>query len=191
MKGKGSGRKRLRWLLGCGCIAGGVVAWGWLFPYGSRPCVMPCLMTGLMSYAADHGGWFPDGGGSGIQSLRLLVPNYVSSDVLAGLSGDRRQLLQELESGNVLSEKASSLVYWGGFRWDDDPQLAVVWDRTPGVNGNGRRAWPGSHAVGYADGRVVQVPARQWSQFLKAQAELRARLYKEREKRGAMATSVE
>ncbi|GIX50487.1 MAG: hypothetical protein KatS3mg132_681 [Limisphaera sp.] len=167
-------RRFLPWLAVAlaGCLA---IKW-WLFPFGHRACVLPCLMAGLMNYASEHGGRFPDGCASARDCLRLLVPKYVPAEILAGLSGDRLRLFQELHAGHNISEEASSLVYWPGFRWDNDPHLAIVWDRTPGVNGSGRRSWPGSHAVGYADGRIAQIPASRWRDFLVEQEKLRARL---------------
>ncbi len=39
----------------------GVVAYRWLYPYGKRTCFLPCVMTSLQVYAAEHGGEFPKG----------------------------------------------------------------------------------------------------------------------------------
>jgi hypothetical protein len=70
----------------------------------------------------------------------------------------------------------SSWVYLPGFKRTDDPSLAIIWERVGGLRFNGRRAEPGSHAVGFADGTHRQVPAAEWDGFLRQQSSLRDRI---------------
>jgi len=142
--------------------------WKSLYPYGARPCCLPCMNMALLSYAQDNGEWFPAGGANPWESLRK-VETY--PDLLAGITGGRRALLERLQSGNMLDASVSSWVYFPGFR-EGDP-VAIIWEREPGITFNGHVAEEGSHAVGFADSHWHQVSGTEWSKFLANQERMR------------------
>jgi hypothetical protein len=143
------------------------------YPFGRRTCFVPCTMAALRLYAVDHNGWFPDDGKSGIGSLRLLYPKYLSDPkLLAGLSGDRAEVELRLSRGREIDEAVSSWIYFRGFRIDDDGTIAILVERREGVAGNGSK-YPG-HAVGFIYEVHRQISNSEWEQFQKGQERLRA-----------------
>lgn len=132
-------------------------------------------MSALQSYAADHGGSYPKGGKTSLESLQLLYSktNDYTGEVslLAGISGDIRETERTIKAGLPLDEKVSSWIYFPGFSNNDDGQIAIIWERQGGICFNGRSA--DGHAVGFADGHHEQVPQERWSKFLKQQEALR------------------
>src|SRR5690349_20218078 len=161
------------------CIICGITSWyRWEFPYGQRPCALPCTMQGLWMYANQHERWFPSQTNSSntLDLLRELVPGYVAPGVLAGVSGNVSKVRQCLETGRAIDSSISSWVYWQGFRADDDPRLAIIWERAEGVNGIGQRSLSGGHAVGFADGTYRQIAKTDWAAFVKSQEVLRAKV---------------
>jgi hypothetical protein len=155
------------------CLGGVLAVYAWAYPYGARPCSLPCVVSALKLYAADHEDRFPDGGKTPQEALRKLTPRYVNVSMLAGITGDRAEVQAAIGRGAELSDLQSSWVYFPGFKSTDDPNLAVIWERVGGVKFNGRRAEPGSHAVGFADGTHRQVRAADWEAFVQEQARLR------------------
>lgn len=162
-------------------ILGAAETYRFVFPFGPRPCCLPVVMQALRDYAEDHNGYFPQGGRNPREALLKLYPVYLNdARLLAGLSGDRKLLKQQMLAGIEISEDASSWVYWPGFRTDDPPELAVIWERASGVDAISGRASPGSHAVGFADGRCEQVSRNRWFEFLREQELLRRRILENR-----------
>jgi hypothetical protein len=161
-------------------VAGGLVCaaayswYRWEYPYGDRSCMMPCTMMELRYYADANDGWFPRGSSNGVDCLRLMYPRYLGANSLAGISGDQQKVKEYLETGRPLDESVCSWVYWPGFRTDDPPELAIIWERAGGVSGIGRRKPPGTHAVGFVTGEYEHFTADQWPTFLKEQAILRS-----------------
>jgi hypothetical protein len=149
-------------------------AYRWCYPYGSRPCQLPCTMMALVTYALDHNGYFPNVSNHPFTSLESLYPNYVDGDKLSGISGDRREVSRRLGEGRSLDSNVSSWVYFPGFRSDDPPALAVLVEARAGLGFDGSRAPAGSHAVGFASGEAKQIPAGAWDAFLDEQTRLRA-----------------
>lgn len=160
-----------------------VLGWGfslvqrWRFPYGYRAACLPMVTMALYTYGHDHSGRLPAGGGSPLSSLQLVYPEYVPyAGHLAGLSGDVAGTVRALEAGQRLSDSLSSWVYQEGFRIDDDPPVAVLWDRKDGISGNASRMEPGSRIVGFSDGSMRYVSAKDWQQFEQEQSALRAQV---------------
>ena len=159
-----------------------VAAYRFLFPFGPRPCCLPVMLQALRDYAEDHNGYFPTGGRNPREALLKLYPVYLNDErFLAGLSGDRKLLKQQMSAGLEISEDASSWVYWPGFRRDDPPELAIIWERAAGVKGISSRAPRGSHAVGVVDGKTAQVSRKEWFEFLQRQEFLRRRILESRD----------
>ena len=147
-----------------------------LFPFGPRPCYLPMVMQALVMYAEDNNGYFPTGGRNAREALLKLYPDYITYEFLAGLSGDKKLLRKQMLAGVEITEDASSWVYWPGFRNDDPADLAIIWERSPGVNAISGRAPSGSHAVGFVNGRFAQVSGKKWFEFLKEQELLRRKI---------------
>lgn len=160
-------------VLVCLSVPLGIYAWYRReYPFGYRTCWLPCMMMALRIYAADHDGWFPKGGQTPLQSLQLLPQTLLGNQtLLAGISGDRKETRRRVQAGLPLDESVSSWVYFPGFRDDDKPDLAIIWERQPGIAFNGRRA--SGHAVGFIDGHHERIPEADWPAFVEIQAALR------------------
>ncbi len=87
------------------------------------------------------------------------------------MSGNERKTLHWLKNGKVIDETISSWVYHPGFRSDDNPEIAIIWESEGGIFVNGSRS--DGHAVGFADGGYAQIASKDWPAFLKRQEELR------------------
>lgn len=160
---------------------------GWMayhleFPFGARTCFLPCTTMALVLYSQDHQGWFPRNTNSYADCLLELYPKYLSNpDLLAGISGDRKKM-RDLVIGKPtsLGTNETSWVYIPGFRNDDSPPVAILWENREGLQFNGKRR--SGHAVGMSDGSHRQVLRNQWQGFSQEQAKLRARILSLREK---------
>lgn len=107
----------------------GVSLYKHYYPYGVRPCCLPCLLAAMRAFANASDGSFPSGGLSPNDALKVLYPAYLPDpSPLAGLSGDRNSLNRELRAGSPISERTSSWVYWEGYHLDDNPEIAIVWE---------------------------------------------------------------
>ena len=98
------------------------------YPFGERPCCLPCTLECLREYAAVHKGCFPDGHSPQNALSKLYFENFISADLLAGISGDIKLAERELSAKSDISDEASSWVYWPGFRDTDDPKIAIIWE---------------------------------------------------------------
>jgi hypothetical protein len=129
-------------------------------------------MSALAGNASEHGGRYPDDLFS-TNTIRQLR-EWGIRQPFAGLSGDVDEAIRRVDAVLPLDTNVSSWVYWPGFRQDDPSELAIIWDRTEGLAFNAARSeW---NAVGFADGSHGGIPKTEWAAFLKAQAELRARV---------------
>ena len=167
-------------------LAGAGAAWyyHWKLPYGRRDCCLPCLIHGLRMYAHDNDGWFPDGNSTSIDSLRKLFPVYATPLNVAGVSGDVTEVKLRLERGASIDDSVSSWVYWPGLRNDDDPGVALIWERAEGVTGIGVRTKLGGHVVGFVDGSYRQILQSEWPAFVKDQEVLRSNILQNRNGNG-------
>lgn len=142
------------------------------YPYGARPACLPVLLAALQSYSDKHGGAFPNEGKGPLEALMMLYPDQLADcEPIAGLSGDRKLLKKQIADGSPISEAASSWVYWPGLRSDDDPEIALIWERRSGLRFNGSRAY--GHEVGFVGGYMRQISDVAWQSFLKDQERLR------------------
>jgi hypothetical protein len=154
--------------------------WRWKYPCGVRTAFMPCTLAALRSFAVSNDGEFPTGKATSLECLALLYPDYLDADFLSGLSGDRKQAKSALTSAGRLNDKLSSWVYWPGFRIDDDPKLAIIWEKRSGLGFNGKRS--AGHCVGFVNNEMRQIPDDKWDAFILAQEILRNRTISERRK---------
>lgn len=155
-------------------VIGGIYStYCYRYPYGMRPACLPVMLGSLNSYANANGGNFPNTGTTPLEALRVLHPNYLyNPEPLAGLSGNKNLLRQQIANNAPVTEEACSWVYWPGLRSTDNPDIALIWDRKSGVRFNGSRA--AGHDVGFVGGYMRQIPDRDWEMFLKDQEQLRA-----------------
>ena len=144
------------------------------WPYGGRTCCLPCTMSALQGYARDRVGWFPKDGKTPLESLQALYSKtndyIIAVDLLAGISGNRKETERRVKAGLPIDESISSWIYFPGFQ-DIDGEVAIIWERQKGICFNGRAA--DGHAVGYANGLHTQIPQAQWAEFVKQQEALR------------------
>jgi hypothetical protein len=86
-----------------------------LFPYGDRTCCLPCMMSALRLYAADHGDWYPKGGRTSLESLQLLYSetNDYTGEVglLAGISGNLKETERRIKAGLQIDEFQVGLTF--------------------------------------------------------------------------------
>jgi hypothetical protein len=149
------------------------------YPYGGKSACLPIMLNVLGLYASDHGGAFPNGGAGPREALSKLRSDYLPDySYLAGLSGDRGLLEKQINGGLEITEDACSWVYWPGLRSDDNPDIALLWERRSGLAYNGARLH--GHAVGFIGGYMHQVRDEDWEAFLKNQAQLREKAISER-----------
>lgn len=147
------------------------------YPYGFPAGKLSTFRLVLEFYAENNDGWYPRGMQTSLQDLQLLYPDYDSAG-LAGLSGSERRTMKLLENGKPLDERASSWVYWPGFRSDDDPNVAIIWEKQEGLFITGARA--DGHAVGFAGGGYGQISSSEWSEFLYQQEIMRKQILESR-----------
>jgi hypothetical protein len=70
-----------------------------------------------------------------------------------------------LEQDRRISPDKCGWHYVEGLRDDDDPQIAVAWDKTEGLGHNGQR-WPATmHEVVLLSGTEF-IPKKSWSEFI-------------------------
>jgi hypothetical protein len=146
------------------------------FPYGYSHCCDKMVAFSLLEYARTHDGCFPKGETTPEASLSLLYrqdPNLMYH--LRGKTVPEEVVRSILESGNLLSPETCGWHYVEGLRSDDDPKLALFWDKA-GLGHFGERISDGGHSVGFVNGMVDWVPGDQWEQFEAEQARLQAGL---------------
>lgn len=145
--------------------------WQWLHPYGwSHSCDLQ-LQFALHSYADAHDGAYPAGEATPEASLSLLYPNYAGYAQLQGKTVPLEEVQAILESGRRLDPDSCGWHYVEGLRQDDDPRLALFWDKI-GLQHNGQRRPKGGHRVFYVDWHFDDIDEANWEAFLQEQAKL-------------------
>ncbi len=94
------------------------------------------------------------------------------------MSGNENKVSEYIKTGKNIDETVSSWTYFPGFRNDDDPEIAILWEREAGLFVNGSRAE--GHAVGFVGGGYDQIPDAKWPSFLKRQEQLRQKVLVQR-----------
>jgi len=147
------------------------------YPYGWSHCCDLGLYFSLRQYAEAHGGNFPAGQATPEASLSLLygaIPN-VNADLLRGKSAPEAMAKEILERGGRLTPETCGWHYVEGLRLNDDPRLALFWDKA-GLGHNGQRLSGGAHIVMLVDGRRKCVPGSEWASFVAEQRKLVAKI---------------
>jgi hypothetical protein len=124
----------------------------------------------LEAYAARHEGAFPAGESSPEASLSLLYTNVdgVTPELLRGKTVPEPLVRQILSRGCLLGPDSCGWHYVEGLRTDDNPHLAIFWDKV-GLDHAGQRLSKGGHVVMLLDKNRKYVPAREWDTFLEEQ----------------------
>src|SRR4051812_7625524 len=145
-------------LLCVACVLAAVGGYRWMYPYGSKCCIVPLIWMGLASYAANNEGSFPDDPRGPLAALSKLYPDYFKlgdEEVLAGLSGDADEARRALRGSEALNATGSSWIYQPGLKDDDDPRRALIWEREFGIMPNGKRDFKRRRVVLLVKGETV------------------------------------
>ena len=143
------------------------------YPYGSSHCCDLLLIRALQEYAASHGGDFPTGGPTPEASLSLLYSNvdWVTLHLLRGKTVPLAVAEAAFKRDGRLGPDSCGWHYVDGLRVDDDPGLAIFWDKIP-LGHNGQRRTPPVQTVFFVGGEQRFVPESKWPEFLAEQARL-------------------
>jgi hypothetical protein len=151
------------------------------YPYGWSHSCAKILAFALLRYADEHHGWFPRGETTPEASLSLL---YLQEPALAytlrGKTTPESVVLARLEGGELLTSETCGWHYVEGLRKDDDPRLALFWDKV-GLGHFGERLSRGGHHVCFVTGpmSIEYISGERWDHFLAEQEQLRAQLKRE------------
>jgi hypothetical protein len=145
----------------------------WQYPYGVSHCCDLILYSALQEYAGGHNGAFPLGQITPEASLGLVYSNiiWVTPDLLRGRTVEETVVRKTLEHGLSLGPDSCGWHYVEGLRLDDDPRLALFWDKI-GLGHNGRRLSTPGHTVLSVDGDRRFIPDDEWAKFLQEQRAL-------------------
>jgi hypothetical protein len=146
------------------------------YPHGWSHCCDKQLMFALLAYADRHGGWFPKGETSPEAALSLLHrddPESANANLLRGKTVPETAVRARLEGGQLLTPDTCGWHYIEGQRKDDDPRLALFWDKA-GLGHNGERLSGGGHYVCFVAGSIEYISGDKWEEFLAEQERLRA-----------------
>jgi hypothetical protein len=140
--------------------------------YGMDHCCDLGLYNELARYAADHDGWFPRGEATPEASLSLLYrQDPANAYNLRGKSVPESVVLQRLARGDLLTPETCGWHYVEGLRVDDDPRLALFWDKA-GLDHFSARLSNGGHWLIKVDGDIAYIPESDWTAFLQEQEHL-------------------
>jgi len=147
-------------------------------PYGWSHCCDLCLYWALDEYATKHGGAFPAGEATPEASLSVLYREkredgwrMADANLLRGKTVPEATVKQVLERGELLTPETCGWHYVEGLRMDDDPRLALFWDKI-GLDHNGGTIPEGGHIVMFVDGIPKHIPETEWATFLDGQRKL-------------------
>jgi hypothetical protein len=141
------------------------------FPYGWSHCCDKHLLMALNQYAEEHDGWFPRGEATPEASLSLLCRQTPElAYILRGKTVSEEVRLASLQGRELLTPETCGWHYVEGLRRDDDPRLALFWDKA-GLGHNGQRLSSGRH-VWLVGGYMEHIPHDRWEEFLTEQERL-------------------
>lgn len=143
------------------------------FPYGSSHCCDLILLQALQEYAGNHEGAFPVGGPTPEASLSMLYSNvdWVHPDLLRGRTVSEAVVRRALKRDGRLGPDSCGWHYVEGLRLDDDPRLAIFWDKI-GLGHNGQRLSRRGHTVLFVGGDRRFIADAEWAGFLSEQQQL-------------------
>jgi len=145
------------------------------YPYGVSHSCSKALGLELRLYANDHDGWYPYGMKTPEASLSLLCTNNSSvQGILRGKHLPQEVVDRALANNGLLGPASCGWHYIEGLREEDDPQLAVLWDRIIGLDHNGRLKSGLQHEVITVDGSMQYISKQNWPAFVQQQKRLLA-----------------
>lgn len=152
----------------------------YMYPYGWSHSCDKNLSFALRHYADTHGGWFPRGAASPEASLSLVFANRSAdadaAEILRGKTVPAEAVRERLERGELLTPETCGWHYVEGLRSDDDPDLALFWDKA-GLGHNGERLTGGRFVMPISGfSKLVETADGGWEKFLAEQERLRANL---------------
>ena len=145
----------------------------WYLPYGWSHSCDKMLILSIRSCAETNGEVLPTGEATPEASLSLLYPDYLDAAILRGKSVPESLVKEILERGDRLGPESCGWHYVDGLTLEDDPHLAVFWDKA-GLGHNGQRLWRGGHVVSFLNCTSRHVTAAEWPQFIEEQETLLA-----------------
>ena len=154
------------------CLCG--YYFSWKYPYGWSHCCDKAMLMALLQYAEEHGGRYPSGEATPEASLSLLYPKYIDASTLRGKTVPLDTVENILGEGKRLGPHTCGWHYVEGLTKEDDPELALLWDKI-GLGHNGERLSGGGHNVLFVRSEIRYVSGVEWPQFLKKQEELLAK----------------
>jgi hypothetical protein len=167
-----------RWLLGAAIalvvvVLGFYISYRRTYPYGWSHCCDLILSQALQAYADNHNGAFPNGGQTPEASLSLLYSNvdFVTPDLLRGRTVPEAVVKESLKRDGRLGPDSCGWHYVEGLRVDDDPGLAIFWDKI-GLGHNGQRLSRPGHTVLFIGRDRRFIPESDWQTFLSEQTRL-------------------
>ena len=136
----------------------------------------------LRMYATDHEGRFPaDTNGFGNALLLLVKGGYLgdtnntfSVRLVTGPGDDGAVFTETLRTGARIPEEKCSRVYVQGLSEENNPQIAILWDKKSNPGGDHfRRPWgPLLREVSLLDGSMQVIREKDWPHFASNQVEL-------------------
>lgn len=144
------------------------------YPYGFSHACSKGLGLALRIYADDHGGWLPHGKPTPEASLGMFSKDdYVSALwVLGGKNVPKEKVKAALAPEGHFGPDVCGWHYIEGLREDDDPQIAVAWDKVKGLGHNGERQPQTMHEVVLLDGSISVISKATWPQFVAEQRKM-------------------
>lgn len=161
-----------------GVIFGSLAFLSWLngpqYPYGWSHCCIKCMGLALCNYADAHGRFFPAGEATPEASLSLLYrEGFIDAETLRGKTVPEDVVRAILEKGELLGPDTTGWHYVEGLTLNDDPRIAILWDKV-GLSHNGARLRGGGHEVLFVNGSSDYIRGKDWDTFLKEQEGLLA-----------------
>ena len=168
-------------------VVGGVL---WLqawrrenYPYGASHSCSKGLGLDLELFADANEGWFPHGMPTPEASLSLLCTNTEGTWwILRGKHVSQKTVDEALARDSLLGPDSCGWHYVEGLRTNDEPQIAVAWDKARGLNHGGRRMRGLEHEVILVDGSVLLISQEKWPAFVEEQKRLLAETASKRSK---------
>src|SRR5262249_21407574 len=121
----------------------------------------------------DHQGRFPAGEPTSEASLGLLYPDYAPAGFgLGGKSVRESEADEVLRRGGRLGPESCGWYYVEGLTLNDDPGLAILWDKVSGLAENGQRRDGQGREVLFVCGLTRHVKDSEWDAFLDHQIDL-------------------
>jgi hypothetical protein len=137
----------------------------WEYPYGWSHCCDLGLSLSLETYAHAHGGRFPAGEATPEASLSLLYrAGLEDGTILRGKTVPESVVREILERGELLGPETCGWHYVEGLTINDNPRLAIFWDKV-GLGHNGQRLPKGGHNVMLVGGFPKYITEEEWPAF--------------------------